>query len=99
MSQHVIDALSPEQVVVLGFDRPLNDFFATVYTSDNGKPFTGDVIHWEPSAPTPEALAMAIAKYAVVPDSLIATLHKEKANRNTHPTMKRVDHRKAKSAE
>ena len=99
MSQHVIDALSPEQVVVLGFDRPLNEFFATVYTSVNGKPFTGDVIHWEPSAPTPEALAMAIAKYAVVPDSLIATLRKEKANRDTHPMHKRIDHRKKAKAE
>jgi len=93
VSQHIVDALSVEHTVMVGYDRPLDNFFGTVFDGT----LDGDVIHWCPGELTPERMAENIAAFAIVPPALIAQLRDEQANRATHPTHKFVDHRTTQS--
>jgi len=89
MSQHFIDTISPKHAVMVGYDRPLDNFFATVFEGD----MHGEVVQWCPAASEPEQMAAEIAEFAVVSPELIAVLKDEQAHRDTHPMHKVVDHR------
>lgn len=63
---------------VVGWDRPLQTFFAQVFTRTEAEPEEGEATIWlgtEPGElPTPEAAITVVAPYAEVPDSLAARL-------------------------
>ena len=89
MSRHTIDALSSDHEVVVGYDRPLDNFFGTVYDRK------GDVVRWIPSEDSPEAVAEQLTAYAVVSPALLTTLRTEREHRATHPMRLAADHRTA----
>lgn len=95
MSQHFIDALKPEHTVMVGFDRPLSNFFGTVFGAGG---VNGPVVHWVPAARTVDKLVDEMAPYATIGEQLRETLNDEIRNAATHPMMKRVDHRTTSSS-
>jgi hypothetical protein len=90
MSQHFIDAIAPEHTVMVGFDRPLKNFFGTVFGAGG---VHGEVIHWVPAASTVDELVAEMAPFAAINEQLQETLNDEIRNAATHPITKRVDHR------
>lgn len=67
--------------VVVGWDRPLQTFFAQVFTRTEAEPEEGEATIWlgtEPGElPTPEAAITVVAPYAEVPDTLAARLEND----------------------
>lgn len=63
---------------VVGWDRPLQTFFAQVFTRTEAEPKEGEATIWlgtEPGElPTPEAAIAVVAPYAEVPETLAAQL-------------------------
>jgi hypothetical protein len=91
MSQHFIDALKPEHTVMVGYDRPLHNFFGTVFGAGGDDE---NIVHWVPSALTVDELVAEMAPFATIDAALQETLNDEMRNSATHPMTKRVDHRK-----
>ncbi|QPI75523.1 hypothetical protein [Sphingobium sp. Cam5-1] len=64
--------------VVVGWDRPLQTFFAQVFTPTEEEPEEGEATIWlgtEPGElPTPEAAIAVVAPYAEIPEALAADL-------------------------
>lgn len=71
MSQHTIPA-KPGFVVIAGYDRPLDNFFASVYDRH------GEHIEWISGEPTVAVLAHQLRPYADVSSTMIATLLSER---------------------
>ena len=67
---------------VVGWDRPLQTFFAQVFTRTEAEPEEGEATIWlgtEPGElPTPEAALAVVAPYAEVPDTLAARLEDDR---------------------
>lgn len=63
---------------VVGWDRPLQTYFAQVFTCTEAEPEEGEATIWlgtEPGElPTPEAAIAVVAPYAEIPDTLAARL-------------------------
>jgi len=63
---------------VVGWDRPLQTFFAQVFTPTEDEPEEGEATVWlgtEPGElPTPEAAIAVVAPYAQIPATLAADL-------------------------
>ncbi|MDE8650587.1 hypothetical protein [Novosphingobium album (ex Liu et al. 2023)] len=63
---------------VIGWDRPLQTFFAQVFTPTDEDPEEGEATIWlgtEPGElPNPEAAIRVVEAYAEVPETLAATL-------------------------
>lgn len=87
MSRHMIDAIDPKQSVTVGWDRPLQNYFAQVHDAD------GDIVHWVLGEPTAELMAAEVAPYATVSPELIETLGQEQREGLSHPMALFVDHR------
>lgn len=68
-------------LAVVGWDRPLQTFFAQVFTRTEAEPEEGEATVWlgtEPGElPTPEAALAVVAPYAEVPEDLAARLHED----------------------
>lgn len=66
---------------VIGWDRPLQTFFAQVFTRTEAEPEEGEATIWlgtEPGElPTPDAAIAVVAPYVEVPDSLAARLDED----------------------
>lgn len=64
--------------VVIGWDRPLQTFFAQVFTPTDDEPEEGEATIWlgtEPGElPTPELAIRVAEAYAEIPETLAATL-------------------------
>jgi hypothetical protein len=77
MSRHFIDAFDSSHVVTVGWDRPMNTFFAQVFDEDDralldvGGP--ADVVA------DVDALASLLALYADIDDDMLDTLAAEAA--------------------
>ncbi len=86
MSRHILEARADRPEVAdaaIGWDRPLNTFFASVYIKVPGKPgktrtlvCRGD--HLDDVRTAAEAIAI-VAPHAVVPDDLEAKLEGDRA--------------------
>jgi len=65
----------------VGWDRPLQTFFAQVFFRTEAEPDEGEALIWrgtEPGElPTPEAAIALVAPYAAIPDGLTAQLDAE----------------------
>ncbi|GAY24701.1 MULTISPECIES: hypothetical protein [Sphingobium] len=64
--------------VVVGWDRPLQTFFAQVFTPTENEPDEGEATIWLGTEPgelsTPEAAIAIIAPYTEIPNGLAAEL-------------------------
>jgi hypothetical protein len=83
MSRHVIPALSDRFSVTVGWDRPMNSYFAQVedleIDSDTSDPMLVWVGTSHSEIPHPEALQRHIARYAAIPDGMLETLRADRA--------------------
>src|SRR3546814_20395313 len=77
MSRHILTPRpgQPEIVaIVVGWDRPLQTFFAQVFARTEAEPDEGEATIWVGTEPgelaTPEAAIAVIAPFADVPDTL-----------------------------
>jgi hypothetical protein len=79
VSRHLFEADRPGHHVVIGYDRPCNEFFATVYAPANrgDAPDDGDVMQWIPGEATPEAVIEQLRPYVELPDWIVAILRNE----------------------
>lgn len=75
---------------VIGWDRPLQSFFAQVFTPTEDEPDEGEATIWlgtEPGEPpTPEAAIRVVEAYADIPETLAASLAADR-----HATIGMVD--------
>src|SRR3546814_11655619 len=64
---------------VVGWDRPLQTYFAQVFTRTEAEPEEGEATIWHGTEPgellTPEAALAVVAPYAEVPETLAARLY------------------------
>ena len=64
--------------VGVGWDRPLQTYFAQVFTPTQGEPDQGEATTWlgtEPGElPTPEAAIAVVVRYAEIPATLASDL-------------------------
>jgi hypothetical protein len=86
MSRYTIEALDPGLTVTIGWDNPLQTFFAQVSRRDVGDDADDEadpVILWlggtPREVPTNEALATGLADYAVIPADVVEALHRDGA--------------------
>lgn len=84
MSRHILTPRpdQPEIVaIVVGWDRPLQTFFAQVFARTEAGPDEGEATLWVGTEPgelaTPEAAIAVIAPFADVPDTLALLLETE----------------------
>jgi hypothetical protein len=86
MSQHIF-TVSDTTTAVVGYDRPLDDFFANVIVD-------GDVVDAHFGTTDLDELNCFLARHdiAVLTPDMRATLLDERVNRATHPMHKRVTH-------
>jgi hypothetical protein len=99
MSQHTIPSNDESRfTVVVGYDRPLDAFFATVYnaaeSAEDEDVNVGDVIAWLPETTSLDELHAFCAPYATLGDDVLRELAAERVNRAAHPMHKHVDHRR-----
>ena len=94
MSRHTIEGKRGQEVVV-GYDRPLNNFFAHVYDKDGGP------IASEWGVDDPAQINKSLGRYVVVSSELLAMLRAEQAQEcrvpGSHPPSLHVDHRQGRS--
>lgn len=66
---------------VVGWDRPLQTFFAQVFTRTEAEPEEGEATIWlgtEPGElPSPEAALTVVSPYAEITDDLVSTLARD----------------------
>ena len=81
MSRYELKSVrAPDHVIkaVVGWDRPLQTFFAQVFTRTEEDPVEGEATIWfgtEPGElPTPDAALAVVAPYVDVPDTLAESL-------------------------
>ncbi len=80
MSRHIVQARDKKYEIVLGWDSPLNTYFAQVY--DRSIEDEDDqLILWEAGTPKPihdlEQLTRIVWKYAVVPQDILTRLYRD----------------------
>jgi hypothetical protein len=86
MSQHYIPAKTENTTVIVGYDRPLDHFFATIFVD-------GDVVYFSDGTDSVVKLRKEIAPYADLSVAVAKELVGERAGTVAHPMIKCVDHR------
>jgi hypothetical protein len=82
MSRHTIASFSARFIVTVGWDRPLNSYFAQVEDVEAAE---GDdqMVVWVGASfsevSTPDALQVDICRYATLPEAMLATLRADRA--------------------
>jgi hypothetical protein len=82
MSRHMISSSSPRFEIIVGWDRPLNSYFAQVRDL---KAVDEDdaLVVWVGASfseiETPEALQPHISRYAIIPREILAVLRADRA--------------------
>lgn len=81
MSRHDLQPKADQPHVVratVGWDRPLQTFFAQVFFRTEDEPVEGEALIWFGTAPgellTPEAVIAIVAPHVTVPTDLVDTL-------------------------
>ena len=78
MSRHIIPAYSDRFEVIVGWDRPLNSFFAQVLDRQMTDTAEDPVVVWvgtdHSEIPRAENLQQHIARYAVITRNILTTL-------------------------
>lgn len=84
MSRHDLEPKADQPHVVratVGWDRPLQTFFAQVFFVTEDEPEEGEALIWIGTAPvellTPEAVIAIVEPHAIVPEDLAAKLGAE----------------------
>jgi hypothetical protein len=94
MSQHTIPSNDESRfTVVVGYDRPLDVFFATVFNAAATAVEDDEVVADLCQTISLEELRAFCAPYATVEDNVLRELATERVKRATHPMLKIVDHR------
>ena len=81
MSRHALDPFEARHDVVVGWDSPLNTFFAQVLDTEAGDDLDYEVLWIGTSfdeVPDPAGVISAIRPFAAVPDGLLATLQQDR---------------------
>ena len=83
MTRYSIDPFSGRFEITIGWDRPLNSFFAQVHDLEVSDDDEGDpVVVWVGATHseilTPEALQLHIARYGTIPDEIMQTLRADR---------------------
>lgn len=84
MSRHVIPARDPNLIIVVGWDNPLQSFFAQVERPEDPEEDDDDpILLWVGATPreviTVEDLTRHLAPYAALPPEVAAQLRQERA--------------------
>jgi len=81
MSRHDIPGLDPGLIVTVGWDNPMQSFFATVVRNPDPDDDEAETLLWvgqtQREILTPEALALPLAPYAALSDATIAQLRQD----------------------
>ncbi|HEX7784309.1 MAG TPA: hypothetical protein VF509_16030 [Sphingobium sp.] len=84
MSRHILPPKADQPHVLratVGWDRPLQTFFAQVFFVTEDEPEEGEALIWIGTAPgelmTPEAAIAIVEPHAIVPEDLAAKLGAE----------------------
>lgn len=84
MSRHILPPKADQPHVLratIGWDRPLQTFFAQVFFATEDEPEEGEALIWVGTAPgellTPEAAIAIVEPHAIVPADLAAKLEAE----------------------
>ncbi len=84
MSRHDLQPRGDQPTVIkatVGWDRPLQTFFAQVFFATEDEPEEGEALIWQGTEPgelpTPEAAIAVVAPHAIVPDDLASRLNAE----------------------
>jgi len=79
MSRYTFTGNKPQLKIVVGWDRPLQTYFAQVW--DGGKLERGDLLLWAgagpPPVPTVDALAELLGPFGGIPADVVAQLRNE----------------------
>ncbi|MFZ1124194.1 MAG: hypothetical protein WAN59_03515 [Candidatus Baltobacteraceae bacterium] len=98
MSQHTIPSHDDSRfTVVVGYDRPLDSFFATVYNAAASAAEDEEaaaVVAWLPETTGLDELRAFCTPYATLAEDVLRELAAERVNRATHPMQKHVNHRR-----
>jgi hypothetical protein len=79
MSQHHID--SPQYEIIVGWDRPLQYFFATVFDKESGQKVVFTTLELPGGgARTIEQLSDVLRTYLNMPDELLNCLEEDRVN-------------------
>mgnify|MGYP000567763958 CR=1 FL=1 len=92
MSRHVIDGKDPDLTVTVGWDNPLQTYYAQV---ERGESDSDDLVLWAGTRNyeyrTPEALAEPLAPYADLTPATLQQLQQDRVIEQTQePTPSRV---------
>ena len=81
MSRYRIPAENPQYDVIIGWDDPLETYFATIF--DTTVDDDAACVLWEGAAlralPTVDALQACLQAYATIPEEVVAQLHHDAA--------------------
>jgi hypothetical protein len=84
MSRYRIPAANPQYEVIIGWDDPLETYFATVFDPTVDADDDAACVLWEGAAlralPTVEALQACLQAYAAIPADVVAQLHQDRSN-------------------
>ena len=83
MTRYSVDPFSGRFEITIGWDRPLNTYFAQVHDLEVSDDDEGDpVVVWVGATHseilTPEALQLHIASYGSIPDDIVQTLRADR---------------------
>ena len=82
MSRHNLDPLNPTHEVVVGWDRPLDTFFAQMIDTTADDESDAREVLWIGTdlceAPDPAAVLAAVAPFAFVPPDLLDQLARDR---------------------
>jgi hypothetical protein len=85
MSRYRIPADDPRYDVIVGWDDPLETYFATVFDTTMDEDDDAACMLWEGAArralPTVAALQDCLQAYATIPPAVRAQLHQDRATR------------------
>ena len=84
MSRYAIPAAHPPYAVIVGWDDPLETYFAHVFDTTMDADDNAAWVLWEGAAlraiPTVDALQNRLQAYATIPPEVVAQLHQDSAN-------------------
>lgn len=90
MSRHILKTTDPTLTATIGWDPPLQTFFAQVERNGDDPDDDPETILWEGlrpgQHPSPDTLVAMLAPYATVPATTIAALLNDKAT-STQPSL------------
>jgi hypothetical protein len=94
VSQHFLQPFEPNKyTVMVGYDRPLDNFFGQVHVNEPGPEASDEPLLWVIGTTDLSDLRMRISEYAELPVPVAKELLAERRDRDNHPMHLIRDHR------